>query len=183
MIGMYCKALYLNFLAYVSCSPTTTPSSVPGRIAVLGFGWFLLITMASYTANLAAILVEEKSNQGITGIDDAIKQKLAICCVPQIQAELMSVHPEAKLKLLKSVNAIVRGLNKGECGVGIMTDLQSRRFFSGEYNERDCEAISSMTDAQAADTETGAVCIRLCNKSCHFVMSLFVSEYARSGCK
>lgn len=159
-MGMYCKALYLNFLAYVSCGPTTNPSSVPGRIAVLGFGWFLLITMASYTANLAAILVEEKSKHGITGIDDAIKQRLVICCVSQIQAELISGHPEAKLKLFKSANAIVRGMIKGECGVGVLTDLQSRRFFSGEYNAMDCDAMANMTDAQAADTETGALCAR-----------------------
>lgn len=160
-VGMYCKSLYLNFLGYVSCSPMNAPSSVPGRLAALGFGWFLLIVISSYTANLAAILVEQKNPQNsIASIDDAIQQGRTICLVREIHKELTSKFPGAKLKLKLSTEAVIRGLKTKHCDVGVLTDQQIKKLFSGEYNERDCEKIENMTDAQAADLETGAVCIR-----------------------
>jgi len=40
--------------------------------------------MASYTANLASILVAVRDNNGIHNIDDAIAQRKSMCVVPQV---------------------------------------------------------------------------------------------------
>ena len=94
VVGMYCKTAYLNLLAYVSASPCNTPTSVPGRLAVVGFGWFLLITISSYTANLASILVaQQKATNQIWCIQDAIAQKQSICLHPVIAPEIKTAYP------------------------------------------------------------------------------------------
>ena len=49
--------------------------------------------MASYTANLASILVAEKSSNGVGSIQDAIDQRLTICIVPQVEMELIATYP------------------------------------------------------------------------------------------
>jgi hypothetical protein len=35
-VGMYMKALYMNAIGWVSCSPMNQPTSVPGRMAAVG---------------------------------------------------------------------------------------------------------------------------------------------------
>lgn len=77
---------------------------------MLGFGWFLLIIMASYTANLASILVALKTAEGIGSIEDAIAQKVSICIVPQVAMEMASSYPTgvAFFKQIPDARAIVR---------------------------------------------------------------------------
>ena len=53
----YFKGLYLMILSYVKGGPENNPASVPARISSLGFGFFCMIVLTSYTANLASLLV------------------------------------------------------------------------------------------------------------------------------
>jgi hypothetical protein len=160
---MYCKAVYLNFLAYVSASPCNTPTSVPGRLAAVGFGWFLLITIASYTANLASILVaQQKATNQIGGIEDAIAQKRSICLHPVIAPEIKAAYPKAILvQNMSSTSGVIRALRKGECGVALVQVNKIETAMAGTDNELDCKRIDDgMTPAEASDTASGAHCVR-----------------------
>jgi hypothetical protein len=68
-IAIFFKALYFVLLGYVSGGAVNGPASVPGRTAAIGFGFFVLITLASYTANLATILVSKSTGNGIQSIE------------------------------------------------------------------------------------------------------------------
>lgn len=148
--------------AYVSASPVNTPTSVPGRLAAVGFGWFLLITIASYTANLASILVSnQKAVNYITSIDDALAQQKKICAHVLLVPELMATFPTAKLEVLRDSNAVVRGLRKGDCEVALIQYNKIEEAMAGITNEGDCKSIDNgMTAAEAAKTSSGAFCVR-----------------------
>jgi len=130
-------------------------------MAMLGFGWFLLITMASYTANLAAILLSDNIVYDVQGMQDVLDRQLTICVVPQIQPEFVSLYPTAKTKALESSSAIYRGLYTGECDVALDAASAFTSAASGLYNVEDCKKIDDgMTDEAAQDVNNGAVCVK-----------------------
>jgi len=111
-IGRYCRALQLNLLGYVAGGPQNNPTSVPGRLAALGFGWFLLILMSSYTANLASILVAKTSGgNSINNIEDAINKKARICTLAPILPELKVEYPRGLFVTYVDAPAVIRELN------------------------------------------------------------------------
>jgi len=64
-----------------------SPVAAPARIAHMGYGFFILVILSSYTANLAAILVAKSDKQGINTIEDAIAQHVTICVLQAIKAQ------------------------------------------------------------------------------------------------
>lgn len=118
-IGRYFRALQLNLLGYVGGGPQNNPSSVPGRLAALGFGWFLLILMSSYTANLASILVAKTGGgNSIQNIEDAINKKARICTLAPILAELKVDYPRGLFVTYADAPAVMRELNSHPPGLG-----------------------------------------------------------------
>jgi len=87
----YFKALYVAWFGIFSGGPQNTASTLPARFSQLAYGLFIIIVLASYTANLATILVAQATSNGINSIDDAIANQLTICCLSAIQTELQ-VH-------------------------------------------------------------------------------------------
>jgi hypothetical protein len=60
---------------------------VPARIAALGFGFFCMITLTSYTANLATLLVTRARASGISSLQEAIDTRMRICLLSSIAPE------------------------------------------------------------------------------------------------
>jgi hypothetical protein len=140
LLGRYFKCLYNNTYAYVSGGPQNNPTSVPARLACIGFGWFLLILMASYTANLASILVVKSTMENVvSSLDDAIKQRLQICIMSPILPEMGAIYPGINFVSTDGAAAVLRAMNKKECDVGILAANDIRRAMSGEFNEDDCK--------------------------------------------
>jgi len=100
MVSKLFKSLYYSFAGYVGGGSANSPASVPGRLATVGFGFFVLITLASYTANLATILVTRGSATGLTSAQDAVDKGVTICipgvrgvmCCVLVCVVLVSVH-------------------------------------------------------------------------------------------
>lgn len=76
--------------------------------------------MASYTANLAAILLSDNIVYDVQGMQDVLDRQLTICVVPQIQPEFVSLYPTAKTKALESSNAIVSVPWVCNCGCPVL---------------------------------------------------------------
>ena len=49
-VARYCMASYLSWFGVFSGGPQNGPVSFPGRVAQLGYGFFIMILLASYTA-------------------------------------------------------------------------------------------------------------------------------------
>lgn len=77
----FATTMYKTFLSGFTGGPAYDPATPGGKIAALGFGWFILIVLASYTANLASLLVVANSLEGISDIEGLIQTTGAKLCV------------------------------------------------------------------------------------------------------
>lgn len=161
LVGRFAKCVYLSFMAYVSGGPLNSPSSVPARLAAVGFGWFLLVTMASYTANLASIFTIQTASNEINSIEDAINMELTICSYSVVSAALSSKYPNAKINgSFSDWPPMLGAMHRGTCDVAIFSEKSITAVFAGQYNTADCVKMDNgMTKAEAE--MQNVECVRL----------------------
>lgn len=119
--------------------------------------------MASYTANLASLLVTEKQTQEITSIDNAIDAGMKIC-VPDIVETSMNIsYPLAKhlFVFASSTSDVPRLIHRGDCGAGVLHLNQIADMHAGGKARRDCKRLDtgkySSDEAQCKKTKDGQV--------------------------
>jgi hypothetical protein len=83
-------------------------ASLSWNILMFGLGFFILISISAYTANLAAFLTRQ-SFDFIGTIDEAVKAGLLICAHPALQKELEIKWPGARFVWSMA------GFNGGRC--------------------------------------------------------------------
>ena len=64
------------------------PRSLPHRVLSLGWGLFIIVVLASYTANLAAFLTRVHMTDWLSTMDKAILNRTKICSSDSYQYEL-----------------------------------------------------------------------------------------------
>jgi hypothetical protein len=139
----YMKSLYLMILSYEKAGPENNPKSVPARISSLGFGFFCMIVLTSYTANLASLLVAKAGKNSITSIEDAIEANLKICILASIKTEFQANYPMANFvesadghdQLAKTL----QGPGEKVCDAFITSKWEWEKIEAGEYAKLDCD--------------------------------------------
>ncbi|KAL9181674.1 hypothetical protein ACHAXT_012017 [Thalassiosira profunda] len=69
-------------------------ASLPHRLLMFGFAFFILILVSAYVANLAAFLTRSKSSY-VGTIEESIALGYKICAHPALQSDLELAHPNA----------------------------------------------------------------------------------------
>ena len=115
--------------------------STPALFAQLGYGFFVLITISSYTANLATILVAKSNKQGISSIQDAIDQGVTICVLQAVERQVSALFPKAKWHMVSSSSAQVQALNLGTCGAALIHEQRIKKAWSGDDVISDCKKM------------------------------------------
>ena len=70
-------------------------SSLPTKMLLFGFGFFILIAVSAYVANLAAFLTMSRQEETVKTIDGAISAGYRICAHPVLNKEMRQAYPEA----------------------------------------------------------------------------------------
>jgi hypothetical protein len=111
-----------------------------GRIVKIAFAFFIFISQSLFTANLAAILVTEASQNPIESMEEAIDAGLKICTGYATEGRLRQAHPRADFFLVPWEGLIARNLktNGGECDVAVMPMGYWDKMRAGVYAEMDC---------------------------------------------
>ena len=158
-VARYLKSLYLNFLGYLTGGPANTPQSVPARIGTMGFGFFTMIVLTSYTANLASLLVAQASRNTIASIDDAIAANLRICIMAAIHPEFEALYPRARFVNSADEHELLAMAHPGEgqaCEAFITTAISWERAQAGLFAKQDCE----MEEAGGAKYQGRKLCMK-----------------------
>jgi len=71
-------------------------STLPNKLLMFGFGFFILIAVSSYVANLAAFLTRKTLEGSVTSIDGAIARGWKICAHPVFVKDLELAWPNGK---------------------------------------------------------------------------------------
>ena len=70
-----------------------------GKLTLMGFAFFILVIVATYTANLAAIFFSVQRNMKIESLDDAIRAGYTFCGARKTTEQLMKLY-DNKIKLV-----------------------------------------------------------------------------------
>ena len=82
-----------------------------------------LLTIAAYTANLAAALIAENgSKYGVTSVEDAISRQAPVCVFPWAEDEVRRDYPTMVIDPCADVTEGWRKLNAGTCS-GLLRDV------------------------------------------------------------
>ena len=95
-------------------------SSLPNKLLHFGFGFFILIAVSAYVANLAGFLIRDSVRfeaEAPDNMKEAISKKFPICAHSAIEDELRKEHPDAIWIFANTDNIlkITRTHNKHTC--------------------------------------------------------------------
>jgi len=119
--------LYLTFLAFCQQFLFINPVSTAGRVFLSSFAFWAMLIGATYTANLASLLVENALTSPVKSIESAMNAKLSICIHEgsASQTIMESFYPAFKgyPKLVKTgtTQEMYDRLTEGECEILIGT--------------------------------------------------------------
>lgn len=91
------KAFYMSFLSFFNGSYDPVVVTTGGKIHLLAILSFVLLVLAVYTANLAAILTQDASKSPIDSLEEAIKANYNFCASRKVAnriIDLFGVEPE-----------------------------------------------------------------------------------------
>ncbi|CAE7767105.1 GLR3.2 [Symbiodinium necroappetens] len=150
-LGKTCFNVWHDFL--LGQSTVETERSPALKLLSLGFSFFVLVTLASYTASLASMLVTQKQAVSpISNIQDAIDLEVPICLVSQLVPTFTQVYPRAIFVNIGSgMEDGARNIYSGNCGAMILSQDLIDRLHAGLVQENDCAdlAAGSITEEEA----------------------------------
>lgn len=92
---VFLDSLMVTFIQCFGLAVTLDTSSTVGhKILMTGFGFFVLIMTASYTANLASFLTIGQLGNLIPSMDVAIQEKIKICAPAALKLSLLSKYQD-----------------------------------------------------------------------------------------
>jgi len=77
-------------------------ASLPTKFLAIGFGFFILITVSAYVANLAAFLTRNMSQ--VKSMESAVSSGWIICAHPVLESEFKTAWPDAKFYFTQTGN-------------------------------------------------------------------------------
>jgi len=125
------EGFHAGFLAtslLFNTGSAATPITIGGKLTVLGFAFFVTICVASYTANLANILVERSYHQRTLSVGSIIKSGGRICVQSAVassfaesRSDLTSADDPALFKKVSRMD-IVNALVAGTCQAAVIAE-------------------------------------------------------------
>ena len=112
------KAVWLKMATYVFGDPMVNSTTWPGRLIVLGFGFFCYITSSSYTANLASFMISDTTPVGfISKFGDIATMSGGLCLLEAMDGSV-DVEGMTNVPFDDFIPAL-EGLYRGDC-LGVM---------------------------------------------------------------
>jgi len=108
------KSLWMSLMGYVSGGATSSTTTWPGRFILLGFGWFVYISVSSYTANLASFMISQSSAIGLIDAYSDISDSGGNLCLLEAIEGMVKTPGVGKVAFDDYIPAI-EGLYAGKC--------------------------------------------------------------------
>mmetsp|Transcript_31612 Transcript_31612/g.72143 ORF Transcript_31612/g.72143 Transcript_31612/m.72143 type:complete len:605 (-) Transcript_31612:74-1888(-) len=103
--GVPLMGCFKGLESFNGAASTFHPHTAGGRVVQIGLGFFILLVVAGYTANLASLLVVQKSiSTSINSMEDVIQQGVKVCADSNLVTKMKSTFPEASHLVHKAPN-------------------------------------------------------------------------------
>jgi hypothetical protein len=116
---------------------------------MFGLGFLILVSVASYTANLAAFLTVTGVSDYIGSMDEAIYTNTPICAYPTLRQELQTVWPDATFVVNEeddTTMGLITNYESGKCAVvaGSMLDVRQDTKFMEAFCRNELVSTGSL---------------------------------------
>jgi hypothetical protein len=178
--------LYLSSINF-SQNFEYAPTSLPGRVFAVSMTLWALLMTATYTANLASLLVEEgKPLPPVESIEDAVLRRKKICTYANSNSDdfLMQEFPQARRYPHATELDTFQSLDRGDCDLVLSYKANWEGFTNMvEYNpECDLEwvgrTVQSLVSGFALKADSGEP---LCTSFIRDVLDVHLQEIIESG--
>ena len=130
-----------------------SPKTNVGQLIILVFSFAALVLTAQYTAVVTAniVLSEERVEANVSTFEDALMLHQKICGLEATKPSFAERYP-ASVELYvgkKNSNAVLIGMDEGECQVGILTEDEWRRARMGDKSRPEDSPIYANSSSPA----------------------------------
>jgi len=154
----FCKGVFQGVNSYLASGYyfQVYPRTIPGMCYSLGLGLFVLLSLSTYTANLASFLILKKVKEGVNSLEDAVKTGASICIssvylgeiAAKVPAVLRGSPPPA---IGRSWRECVRELHQatadGKSMYGVISSSELDLAYRGSLITRDCKGVGEAKKA------------------------------------
>ncbi|CAE7313324.1 GLR3.4 [Symbiodinium sp. CCMP2592] len=114
------------------------------KLFSLAFSFFILVTLASYTASLASMLVVQREASGeINSIDDAITAGVPICAPAVLTPTFSTLFGAATFVDCDAIANCARILHAGRCRAMIVSEDIISSLHAGLIQQADCDDVNA----------------------------------------
>lgn len=139
---------------------------------MFGFGFFILIVVSAYVANLAAFLTKSGVNEYIGTIEEVNAKGLKVCANPALKNELETAHPSAKFVYSQgdtSYYGMVEDYKSGKCDfIAADNDLMANIELMDIFCERNVRSVTLFFCSYVQSHQTHhfeyCLCVSLCSQ-------------------
>lgn len=118
------KTSYQAVLGYVSGGPATEPNTIAGRLINIGFGLFIVVSIAMFTAKLTSNLVVDAGHSGVSSLQAALENGKPVCLLAAIEAAMAAKYPLLRKLALPNKNAreVLAAMDAGLCAHAVLSE-------------------------------------------------------------
>jgi len=137
----FTTSLYQGLYGFFWSEPPTRPVTAEGRILLVGFGFFTLIMLSSYTASLASVMVARGNSASIKNLEMAIVRRKHVCMWESVLDRAKRLYPML-VELSTEMEDYMEGyqmLADGDCDVILIDEVFHHK--AQELNPRECNKV------------------------------------------
>ena len=111
------------------------------KLFSVAFAFFILVTLASYTASLASQLVIQRGAEGtIADINAAVDLGIKICVPSVLYPTFSNLYPLAMFESVPVIEQSARYMHAGRCGAMVVSQEIINSMHAGNIREQDCNS-------------------------------------------
>jgi hypothetical protein len=116
---------------------------VAGKFFQLGFAFFVLVLLASYTASLASMLVVQRAAVAtIPNLEAAVDQNIVICVPTAILGGVPKLYPKGRFFDAGYAEDSVRFMYSRKCRAAVLSQFGIDQMHAGLIQKADCEQVN-----------------------------------------
>ena len=120
----------------------------------LAFSFFLLVTLASYTASLASMLVVRHQAVGtISSIEHAVSQQARVCIPSVLLQTFRNVYPHAIFVTIDGMEFGARSMHAGRCEALVLSEYYIDMMHADKIRQKDCHDVENGVPEEVARCE------------------------------
>eukprot|EP00930_Biecheleria_cincta_P039767 TRINITY_DN27305_c0_g1_i1.p1 TRINITY_DN27305_c0_g1~~TRINITY_DN27305_c0_g1_i1.p1 ORF type:complete len:626 (+),score=81.02 TRINITY_DN27305_c0_g1_i1:54-1931(+) len=121
------KSMYLSVSSFVNAGTAYTSVTLSGRVTSVGYGLFILISIATFTAETASALISKSLVQKAQTIEDVLEASASICYSAGMKTMLEKKYPRVKQLGVPMDTAVgadfASAIVDGKCSYAIVGEL------------------------------------------------------------